>query len=298
MEEKMTATAMTNRMPTEAATPVPDYRPVPSAGGSLPVAGSRTDMAWAETCLEGPFRPESATLVSFLINALYLIGDQGILAYGGLDETAVSELARMGHRVEAVPADAEIRPASAAPRGTVAPGIRGAKGPAMAAGAGKRDRALALASALGRGGDEEILERLRSMGKALRPGGLLAFHVFDRDRAWSMAGDRRLQSEGKEARVRVGFDPESGRITARLLGTAGAAGDARPGCVSSLSVKARNLTEIRDLLRGAGLVLERAYGGWNGGSPETEGAATGRLIIVASKPRRPRRRRKAVHRPV
>lgn len=297
----MTASALGNRILPEAASgavsEIPDYRPVLPVGGTRPAAGFRTDAAWVEASLEDPFRPESATLVSFLVNALYLIGDQGILAYGGLDESATSELARLGHQVEAVPADLEIRPSSTEARGPAGAGIRGAKGSGQATGAKNRDRAVALASALGRGSDGEVLERLRAMGKALRPGGLLAFHVFDRDRAWNQAGERRLQAGGREARVRVGFDPDSGRISARLLGTTGPGGDVRPGCGSTLSVKARNLPEIRDLLRAAGLVLERAYGGWNGGSPETEGAATGRLIIVAAKPRRPGKRRQTVYRP-
>jgi len=236
----------------------PDFTPAAAASAS-----ARPGKAWAVACLEEGSSPGEDVLASFLINALYLIGDQRIFAYGGLPTGVEDALVRLGHRVES---DFRSRKSASRP-----------------------DRAVALARTLGRGGESEILESLRVMGKSLRPGGLLAFRLIDRDRAWSLAGERKISSGGSEARLRIEFNPDTGRVSARTLdirgpgtSTTAAAGGATD------SLQAFNLSEIRRLLRSAGLALERAYGDWSGGGPEAEGAATGRLIIVASKPRRRR----------
>jgi hypothetical protein len=240
----------------------------------------------AEQCLEGAFLPDRDTLVSFLVNALYLFGDQGIAAYGGLPEGVEEELSRLGHKVahgRYLRAGRETRDAGLPRRaGTLPQGLR----------EGARDRALFLAQAFGRGGDAEILETLRAMRRTVRPGGLVCFHVFDRDRAWSRVGEMSVGTDGGQAKVRLGFEPDTGRITARVAQAKDAAEDAipgrlryAPGNLGYAAVKAWNLGEIRILLRSAGLQLERAYGDWDGGSPEASGAATGRLILVAARPR-------------
>lgn len=241
----------------------------------------------AEQCLEGSFLPGRDTLVSFLVNALYLFGDQGIAAYGGLPDGVEAELARLGHKVahgRYLRAGRETRDAGMPHRaGTLPQGLR----------EGARDRALFLAQSFGRGGDAEIMETLRAMRRTVRPGGLVCFHVFDRDRAWSLVGEKSVRMGDAEVEVRLGFEPETGRITARVAQAKhpvpGSLGYA-PGNLGSAAVKAWNLGEIRILLRAAGLHLERAYGDWEGGSPESSGAATGRLILVAARPRvaRPR----------
>lgn len=236
----------------------------------------------AEQCLEGSFLPDRDTLVSFLVNALYLFGDQGIAAYGGLPEGVEAELSRLGHKVahgRTLRAGRETRVAGLPRRaGTLPQGLR----------EGARDRALFLAQAFGRGGDAEIMETLRAMRRTVRPGGLVCFHVFDRDRAWSRVGEKSAGTEGGQIKVRLGFEPDTGRITARVAQSKGAvpgSPECVPGKLGHASVKAWNLGEIRTLLRSAGLQLERAYGDWDGGSPETSGAATGRLILVAARPR-------------
>lgn len=250
----------------------------------------------AEQCLDGSFLPDHDTLVSFLVNALYLFGDQGIAAYGGLPEGVEAELSRLGHKLahgRYLRAGRETRDAGKPQRaGTLPQGLR----------EGARDRALFLSRTFGRGGDDEIMETLRAMRRTVRPGGLVCFHVFDRDRAWSRVGEWIVETDGGngggKAQVRLGFDPETGRLTARVSPSIddlpggpesgalsrGSRGNA-PGNLGFASVKAWNLGEIRILLRAAGLQLERAYGDWNGGSPESSGAATGRLILVAARPR-------------
>ena len=112
-------------------------------------------------------------------------------------------------------------------------------------------------------------------------------------------GTGRRSRRGTElgnARVTFGFEPGTGRITARLAEATlkeSAVPDAPESfgqdglastCGGRLAVKAWNRPEIEALLRLAGLKLERLYGDWDGRAPETSG--TGRLIVVASKPRR------------
>ncbi|GEM_PF-3204239 len=270
------ASADASSAPVAAAVPVIMPAAAPAAAKSA---------ALLESCLEDSFLPARDTLISFLVNALYLFGDQGIADHGGTPEGVTAELTRLGHRVE----------------GRRVPMI----GRLAGKGEGGSDRALYLAKTFGRGSDDGILADLKAMRKTVRPGGLICFHVFDRDRAWSLAGDRTYENGGIRARIHVGFDPETGRLTARFAQTAhasergaavkadaaSAAGEGRSG---PLSLKAWNLCEIRALLREAGLELERAYGDWDGGSPAIAGAETGRLIVVAARPRvaRPRVARK------
>jgi hypothetical protein len=262
--------------------------------GTFPWAKEHArSVGMAEQCLEGSFLPDRETLVSFLVNALYLFGDQGIAAYGGLPEGVEAELARLGHKVahgRYLRAGRETRDAGMPHRaGTLPQGLR----------EGARDRALFLAQTFGRGGDAEIMETLRAMRRTVRPGGLVCFHIFDRDRAWSLVGKKSVrmggENGGEKADVRLGFEPETGRITARVSrpndpvperpdATPGKLGFA-PGNLGFAALKTWNLGEIRSLLRTAGLQLERAYGDWDGGSPESSGAATGRLIVVAARPR-------------
>jgi hypothetical protein len=228
----------------------------------------------AETCLEGAFLPDGVTASSFLINALYLFGGESIAVLDGAPEGLAAELTRLGHRVSPVPSGRGFRPG--APMGLGKDGWSPASRKT-----GGFDRAAMLGRTLGRGEDAEILERLRALGRSVRPGGLVCFHVFDRDRAWGLTGER---GGFGNTQVTVGFDPATGRITAR------AGGEGRDaGCGGRSDVKAWNRAEIETLLRAAGLRLERVYGDWDGSAPDA--AATGRLIVVAAKPRRARKAR-------
>jgi len=259
---------------TESRTQRPNFHALAQPAGA-PAEG-------AASCLEAGFLPDPDTLVSFLVNALYLFGDQGIAAYGEPPEGVTAALTRLGHPVAAgriLQSGRGIRtgtPVSQRPGGALPRPVR----------EGGSDRAVFLNGALGRGDDARILETLKAMRRTVRPGGLLCFHVFDRDRAWGQAGER----EAGSARIRVGFAPETGRLTARVIGPAGAAGKNAGAEAGYASIKTWNLGEIPALLRAAGLVLERAYGDWKGGSPEAGGAETGRLILVAARPRAPKPR--------
>lgn len=203
---------------------------------------------------------EPEALASFLINALYLFGGQSIAAPGA-SAPVLAELARLGHRASGNPPEGMTR----APRSTDFPHGAGGKGPAR-----KYDRVF-IAETLGR--EADTAGRLRALRGALRPGGLLGFHVLDRDRAWERTGSR------------VDFDPGSGRLIARMRVEA----DGKPAPAdAAASVQTWNLGELKGLLRAAGLELERAYGDWDGSAP---GTGSGRLIVVAARPLIRRKRR-------
>lgn len=215
--------------------------------GGAEAPRSTASLSAAEKALDPDALAEPAVLISFLVNALYLIGGQ-TLDPGAVDGAIPEALARLGHRTRA----------------------RGRGGDAGL------DR-LFVPETFGRG--QGHVEKLRELRKALRPGGLLAFHVIDRDRAWERTGT--AASEG--GRFRLEFDPADGRLIAR---DAGPAAPGRGPAVPGASIQTWNLGEAKSLVRAAGLVWERAYGDWEGGAP-----GSGRLIVVAGRP--PSRPRKA-----
>jgi hypothetical protein len=215
---------------------------------------------------------EKDTLVSFLVNALYLFGGQAIAA-PGTPPPVLDELARLGHRISPSLPEREMRAQRKGDR------PRGAGGKPQAR---KFDR-IFLAETLGREADPA--GHLRVLRGALRPGGLLGFQVLDRDRAWERTGRRDARAESGMAGVEIGFEPASGKLIAR----AAEAAEGRPAPMRAIgSLQTWNLGELKGLLRAAGLDLERAYGDWDGGAP---GTGSGRLIVVAARPLIRRKRR-------
>jgi SAM-dependent methyltransferase len=233
------------------------------------------EKAHASPALDAEAPADLPTLVSFLVNALYLFGGQTVAAPGAPAALA-AELARLGHRVAGAPAEGESR----TDRSSEAAPAAARKKAARRASPGRLDR-IFLAGTLGR--EPDPVGRLRALRSALRPGGLLCFHVLDRDRAWERTGLRPLEGAGRKARV--DFDPASGRLVARVPP------EAAEKAAPPASVQTWNLGEAKGLLKAAGLELERAYGDWDGAGP---GGSAGRLIVVAA---RPRGRRKARYSP-
>jgi hypothetical protein len=247
--------------------PAPVRRPDRRAADS----GSRE----AEACLDRDFAAPLDERISFLVNGLYLFDRHRILEWEPSDPGVAERLEAQGHRVS-----------------SAGPAMGRGSRPGGALPAGAFDRAMFLSRAIGHAGDEEDRGWLKAMRRALRPGGLLLFHALDRDRAWSLvrslggaAGtDGAGRDPGPAAETRAGFDPSTGKVTVklRIMDVSGA--DAPPGR-SEASITAYNLGSIRAMLAGAGLELERAYGDWSAGSLEEAGARTGRILVVASKPR-------------
>lgn len=242
-------------------------RPFRSIQDDYSPVASKT-MSPAETALEAPFQPPLEELVSFLVNGLYLIGSHRILEWDSADAGLAAALEALGHRV--------------------------ARGPGPDAAAGSFDRAMLVSRAFGYGGDEADRLWLKSMHRTLQPGGILLFHVLDRDRAWSLVRDFPAQAEpGKEAgeagKAEIAFDPATGKVTSRIR-TAGYPGGPPGRAGRAVSIRAFNLGEIRSLLAESGFALERAYGDWQGGALENAGERTGRILVAASKIRRPARR--------
>ncbi len=224
----------------------------------------------AQAALDPEFPGDMPTLVSFLVNALYLFGGQSIAAPGA-PAGVTAELTRLGHRVASAVPEAESRSG----KGRSGPG-RTASGRKEA---GRLDR-IFLAGALGF--EAYPIDRLRALRRTLRPGGLLCFHLLDRDRAWERTGIRSIPAAGAPRTAKVDFDPSNGRLIARMPGETGSMK------FPTASAQTWNLAEVKGLLRAAGLELERAYGDWDGGRP---GTPSGLLIIVAAKPLGGARRR-------
>lgn len=245
----------------------PDFTPVAAKA-----------MSPAEAALESPFQPPLGDLVSFLVNGLYLIGSHRILEWDSADAGIAAALEDLGHRVT--------------------------RGPGPDVAAGSFERAMLVSRAFGYGGDEADRLWLKAMHRALQPGGLLLFHVLDRDRAWSLvrdfltqAGPGAVRTAGAVgvtgaaaggAKADIAFDPGSGKVTARIR-PAGIHGSWQGRAGRAASVRAFNLGEIRSLLAETGFTLERAYGDWHGGALEDAGERTGRILVAASKNRRPGR---------
>lgn len=221
--------------------------------------------------LDTEFSVGTDVLVSFLLNALYLFGDQ-IIAVPGAPAPVAAELARLGHRVSPTLPQGEARAMRAS----------AGKTPGRKASTPKFDRVF-LGGVLG--GEADPAGRLRALRGALRPGGLLAFQVLDRDRAWERTRPRAPAAEVGRDGMRIDFDPASGKLIARSGDTA--AGRSAP-LRAAVSLQTWNLGELKGLLRAAGLELERAYGDWDGSAP---GTGSGRLLVIAARPRIRRKRR-------
>ncbi len=229
-------------------------------------ADGKPDVYGVADFLAQAFLPEDATMASFLVNALYLFGDNTLIAYGGAPPGVTAELTRLGHKVAGA-------------------GLARERSPVRE---GRYDRALLLTQALGRGSDAEILRRLRALRSAVRPGGLVCFHIFDRDRAWFLDGERSISARGRNVVFRLRFDPASGRISAQPSHNGREADNPGAGsCVAKMTVKTWNRSELEALLRPVGLRLERVYADWSGAGPDA--GESGRLIVVAAKPRRARK---------
>jgi SAM-dependent methyltransferase len=138
------------------------------------------------------------------------------------------------------------------------------------------DRAIMLFTSLGYFEDAGNLATLKSVARALRPGGLLGFDIPNRDsRANAPATVHVTDKEGNLMVDRVSFDMLTGRLhNQRIIIRNGVRKD------KPFSVRLYNSTEIRDLVRQAGMEVRAMYG--DHGQPLQSGAW--RLLVIAAKP--------------
>lgn len=206
---------------------------------------------------------ESNVQVSFLINALYLFGNHRILVAGEHDANLADSLKRIGHQVD----DVESNQPQSAP-------------------SNRYDRAVSFKKTFGYGPEAEELAGLRAMHKSLTPGGLLTFRIFDRDQVLSLAHGN--SDPEQELMGPWDFDPATGKLSGRAKVTEQ---ENQFGLGKKISVRTYHFQEIVELLNSTGFALERAYTDWNGRTPNSLGASTGRLIVVATRIKRAGNRR-------
>lgn len=130
-------------------------------------------------------------------------------------------------------------------------------------------------------GDDEWARTLTDIGRALVPGGRLAFDSRDpRARAWE-----RWNPVDSRRRVDLG-DGRVVEVWAEVTAVAGAVVSFTLHYVfpdglellSSARLRFRAEDEVRASLRAAGFSVERLFGGWRG---EPVGAADGELLVLA-----------------
>lgn len=139
------------------------------------------------------------------------------------------------------------------------------------------DLVLILFTAFGYFDDEENLQVMKNVSKALRPDGRLLFDMPNRDTFLKMRYPSIVtEKDGNLMIDRVSFDLLTGQqINRRILIRDGVRKD------QPFKIRLYNPSEIRDLLKQAGLELEMIYGGWDG-QPVSPDAR--RLIIIGRKP--------------
>lgn len=129
--------------------------------------------------------------------------------------------------------------------------------------------------------DAEWHATLRSLHRALVPGGRLAFDTRDPEaQAWRQWNRRRRLSLGDGSGVEVWATTTaiSGEI---VTGTEHYMFDDGEELTSSASLRFRPEESVRDALHEAGLRVSAIYGGWN---REPVGMGDGELIVLADRP--------------
>jgi SAM-dependent methyltransferase len=141
---------------------------------------------------------------------------------------------------------------------------------------GEFDRVLCLFDVFGFLRDEENLDVLKRIHRALKPGGALCLDVRNRDWMVRAILPVTILQKGRDLMIdRHTFDPLAGRlIDQRVM--------VRDGRVKEapFSVRLYSFTELRFLLASVGLSVTAAFGGWDG-SPI--GLQFNRMVLFAQK---------------
>lgn len=139
------------------------------------------------------------------------------------------------------------------------------------------DRVLLLFTAFGYFNDEENKQVLVKIARALKPGGLLAFDIPNRDMTMKTLPPAVVVEKGKDLMInRNSFDMLNGRwLNQRIIIRDGVRRD------KPFSIRLYNPTEIRDLVQSAGLESVQFLGDWDASplTPETR-----KMVVLARKP--------------
>jgi ubiquinone/menaquinone biosynthesis C-methylase UbiE len=138
------------------------------------------------------------------------------------------------------------------------------------------DRVICLFDVFGLHRDEENHDVLCRIARALRPGGMVCLDVRNRD--WMLRGllPVTVMQKGPDLMVdRHVFDPISGRLVDyRLMVRGGVTKEAR------FSVRLYHFSELRALCASAGLVVQEAFGSWDG---DPIGLGQNRMVLFCEK---------------
>lgn len=138
------------------------------------------------------------------------------------------------------------------------------------------DRAIMVFNSFGYFTDEENLLVLRKVANALRPGGLLGFDVSHRDGVLNDFHPHYVsEKDGSLMINRFSFDVLSGRLrNDRIIIRDGVRKD-RP-----FTLRLYSVTEMRELLREAGLQMVAVFGEWDGQPLQFDSPS---MVIAAGK---------------
>jgi SAM-dependent methyltransferase len=138
------------------------------------------------------------------------------------------------------------------------------------------DRVLLLFTTFGYFEDEENVQVLENMARALKPGGLLGFDIPNRDVVVKdLPTSDVIDKDGDLLINRLSFDVLTGRFHNRRIVIRNGVRKDKP-----FSIRLYNATEIRDLLNRVGLEVYKMLGG--DGQPLS--ASSRRMVVIARKP--------------
>jgi SAM-dependent methyltransferase len=132
---------------------------------------------------------------------------------------------------------------------------------------------------------------LQEFARVLKRGGILVWHGASRDGvvARFLAKDWWRTSDGTVVAQHRSFDPLSGLLTVESEWRGGSAGDGRGGARAdhssdgnerSYRLRLYTATQLAELCRAVGLIVESAYDGWN---PRPLRRTSSEMLLVARK---------------
>jgi SAM-dependent methyltransferase len=138
------------------------------------------------------------------------------------------------------------------------------------------DRALMIFNSFGYFTDEENLRVLQKISAALKPGGLLGFDIANRDGVLNDFHADYVTEKGRDLLInRFSFDILTGRLRNNRIVIRNGVRIDKP-----FTIRLYSVTELRDLLRAAGLELENLYGEWDGRPLQLDSPA---MVVTARK---------------